>query len=40
MALTPDEPDAALNVDGEVLPGPGPFRVNLLPSLLTVYGEF
>ena len=38
VALTPGDADAALNVDGEVLPGPGPFTVHLLPSLLTVYG--
>lgn len=28
------------NVDGEVLPGPGPFVFHLLPSLLTAYGEY
>lgn len=30
----------AANVDGEVLPGPGPFRIHTLPSLLTCYGEY
>lgn len=40
VLLTPDDPAAALNVDGEVLPGPGPFTVHLLPSLLTMYGEY
>ena len=29
-----------MNVDGEVLPGPSPFRIHLLPSLLTAYGEY
>ncbi len=29
-----------LNVDGETLPGPGPFKIYLLPSLLTAYGEY
>lgn len=29
-----------VNVDGEVLPGPGPFRIYLLPSLLTAYGQY
>ena len=40
VLLTPDDDAAALNVDGEVLPGPGPFTVHLLPSLLTMYGEY
>jgi hypothetical protein len=31
---------SCLNVDGEVLPGPGPFRIHLMPSLLTAYGEY
>jgi hypothetical protein len=30
----------AANVDGEVLPGPGPFRIHTLPSFLTAYGQF
>ena len=33
VLLTPDDPAA-------VLPGPGPFTVHLLPSLLTMYGEY
>lgn len=38
VVLSPEDPTASANVDGEVLPGPGPFTVHLLPSLLTAYG--
>lgn len=40
MLLAPNNENSGLNVDGEFLPGPGPFTVHLLPSLLTMYGEY
>lgn len=42
VVLTPDADQgvSCCNVDGEVLPGPGPFRMHLMPSLLTAYGEY
>lgn len=43
IVLTPSPkvgPDVCVNVDGEVLPGPAPFRIHLLPSLLTAYGDY
>jgi diacylglycerol kinase family enzyme len=44
IIITPDENAAAAyqaaNVDGEVLPGPGPFRIHAMPSLLTAFGEY
>ena len=42
IVLTPDpgQEGSSLNVDGEVLPGPGPFRINLLPSFFVAYGTY
>jgi len=44
VVVTPDPTQTtpafqAANVDGEVLPGPGPFRIHTLPSFLTAYGQ-
>ena len=41
VVLTPDagQEGYGCNVDGEVLPGPGPFRIHLMPSMLTAFGE-
>jgi len=42
LVITPDpgQEDTVLNLDGEAFPGPGPFRIHLMPSLLTMYGTF
>ena len=41
MKLTPIGLDeSSLNVDGEILPGPGPFTVSCMPSFLVAYGEY
>lgn len=32
--------DEVIMLDGEVFPGPNPFRFVSIPSLLTVYGEY
>jgi diacylglycerol kinase family enzyme len=42
IVITPDQgqEDTVLNVDGEAFPGPGPFRIHVLPSLFTAYGTF
>ncbi|OQS07636.1 hypothetical protein THRCLA_00357 [Thraustotheca clavata] len=34
-----DQPDGCLNIDGEVLRGPGPFRMEVVPSLFKVLSE-
>ncbi|OQR82720.1 hypothetical protein ACHHYP_15617 [Achlya hypogyna] len=34
-----DQPDGCLNIDGEVLHGPGPFRMEVVPSLFKVLSE-
>jgi hypothetical protein len=44
VVITPN-PEASVryqcvNVDGEALAGPGPFRLHLLPSFLTAFGEY
>ena len=32
--------DEVIRLDGEVVPGPNPFRFVTIPSLLTVFGEY
>ena len=32
--------DEVIMLDGEVFPGPNPFRFVAIPSLLTVFGEY
>lgn len=44
VVITPGEGASArqqtLNVDGEAMIGPGPFRIHVLPSFLSAFGEF
>lgn len=42
IVITPDpgQEDTVINVDGEAFPGPGPFRIHVLPSLLVAYGTY
>lgn len=37
--VLPEDRRDAVNIDGEVLFGPGPFVIQVLPALLTAYGE-
>jgi diacylglycerol kinase family enzyme len=42
IVISPDvgQENTPLNVDGETMCGPGPYRLKVLPSLFTVYGEY
>ncbi|RHY43852.1 hypothetical protein DYB34_014153 [Aphanomyces astaci] len=39
VVITQNEADGVMNMDGEVLPGPGPWRMEVVPSLFKVLSE-
>ncbi|EQC25308.1 hypothetical protein SDRG_16830 [Saprolegnia diclina VS20] len=39
LVIEQDQPNGCLNMDGEVLHGPGPFRMEVVPSLFKVLSE-
>ncbi|RHZ24476.1 hypothetical protein DYB37_006948 [Aphanomyces astaci] len=39
VVITQNEADGMMNMDGEVLPGPGPWRMEVVPSLFKVLSE-
>ena len=40
VIIEQNEPENVVNLDGEVVPGPGPWRLEVVPSLLKVLSEY
>ncbi|KAJ0408829.1 hypothetical protein P43SY_000725 [Pythium insidiosum] len=39
VIIEQDQPENCMNIDGEVLPGPGPWRIEVVPSLFKALSE-